>query len=57
MRKSKRKPAAEKLSPFARTAIRAMHKARREAEKENARWGLPMIVWQNGRIVELPARK
>jgi len=57
MKESKKKAVDKSMSPFATAALKAMRKARREAERENARWGLPMIVWEKGRIVELPTRK
>jgi hypothetical protein len=57
MKQSRPKAGDKLLSPFAKAALKAMRQARREAERENARWGLPMIVWKKGRIVELPTRK
>jgi hypothetical protein len=45
--KSKPKRAAKTRlarSPFAEMAQRAMRKAQKAAARENARWGLPMIV-------------
>ena len=45
--KSKSKPAAKALrtpSPFAAKAQRAIRKAQQTAARENARFGLPMIV-------------
>ncbi len=57
MKGSKKKAKDDGMSPFARAALKAMIEARREAEKENARWGLPMIFTRNGRIVRKRARK
>jgi hypothetical protein len=50
MHPSKNKPRPQKLadSPFARLAKTAMLKAQRSAAKENARFGLPLII-QNSR--------
>jgi hypothetical protein len=45
--KSKSKPAARKRSPqspFAAKALRAIRKAQRTAARENARYGLPLII-------------
>ena len=57
MKRSSGKAAKHPSSEFLAAAVKAARRAYREAEKENARWGLPMIVSRNGRIVELPARK
>ena len=42
------------MSEFARKAERALVRAQREAARENARYGLPLIVVENGKIVALP---
>lgn len=34
----------EPLTPFAALALRAMRRAQREAARENARFGMPLIV-------------
>jgi len=56
MKESKKKPGRKSMSPFATAALKAIRQARREAERENARYGLPMVVWQNGRVALLPSR-
>ena len=43
-----------RASEFARKAERALVRAQREAARENARYGLPLIVVENGKIVALP---
>ena len=42
------------ISDFARKATRALVQAQREAARENARYGLPLIVVEDGKIVALP---
>ena len=48
------KRAKPRVSEFARKAERALVRAQREAARENARYGLPLIVVENGKIVALP---
>lgn len=45
------------ISELARIAIRALARAQRQAARENARFGLPLIVVQKGRIVAIPSGK
>lgn len=52
------KPAKDTgMSELARIATRALARAQRQAARENARFGLPLIVVQKGRIVEIPTGK
>jgi hypothetical protein len=46
----------EPLSPIEKRAIKAMREAHMDAVKENARWGLPMIYWKDGKVVEVSAK-
>ena len=34
--------------------VEAMKLVSKAVKEENKRWGLPLIVWQNGRITEIP---
>jgi hypothetical protein len=45
------------LSELALKATRALARAQREVARENARYGLPLIVVQNGRVVAIPTGK
>jgi hypothetical protein len=38
-------------------ATRALARAQRQAARENARFGLPLLVMKKGKIVEIPPRK
>jgi hypothetical protein len=50
------KPIPEKeMSPEARIASRAHRSATRKKRVELRRHGLPMIVWKNGKVQEVPA--
>jgi len=40
-----------------RRAIRALRKAYADAVLENLRFGLPVIQWREGRVVEVPAEE
>ena len=44
-------------SELALKATRALAKGQRQAARENARYGLPLIVVQKGRIVAIPTGK
>lgn len=49
------KPIAEKeMSPEARIASRAHRSATRKKREELRRRGLPMIIWKDGRVREIP---
>ena len=45
------------LSDLAVKATRALAKAQRQVIRENSRYGLPLIVFQDGRIVAIPTGK
>ena len=45
------------VSDLARMATRALARAQRQVIRENARFDLPLIVVQNGRIVAVPTEK
>jgi hypothetical protein len=50
------KPIAEnEMSPEARIASRAHRSATRKKRVELRRRGLPMIIWKDGRVREVPA--
>ena len=40
---------------FIAPARRALSRAARKVRTENRRLGLPLIIWQNGKVVEKPA--
>jgi hypothetical protein len=48
-RKSRKAPA------FVARAERALRRAAHNVKTQNRALGLPVIVWQNGRVVEKPA--
>jgi hypothetical protein len=39
----------------AQAAMRALRRAARKVHAENRRLGLPLILWENGKVVEKPA--
>lgn len=43
------------LSPEGQAAYRAMRRAAKKVREEHRRFGLPLIVSENGRIVKKPA--
>ena len=45
------------LSELAIKATRALARGQRQVARENARYGLPLIVVQKGRIVAIPTGK
>lgn len=50
------KPIPEKeMSPEARIASRAHRRATRKKRIELRRRGLPMIIWKDGKVREIPA--
>ncbi len=44
-----------KTSDFADRAERALRRAVRDVRARNRALGLPLIVWENGKVVEKPA--
>ncbi|MCB1130087.1 MAG: hypothetical protein KDN05_03095 [Verrucomicrobiae bacterium] len=40
------------LSEYGRMAVRAARRAARKLRAEHRRLGLPIIVWENGKVVE-----
>jgi hypothetical protein len=44
-----------KMSPEARIASQAHKRATREKRAELRRCGLPMIIWKDGKVREIPA--
>lgn len=46
---------ASDLPEFARLALRAHRRAARKLRAEHRRLGLPIIVWENGKVVEKEA--
>ncbi len=59
MKTKTRKPAsplsASKLSPETREHLAAARRMGRMVREENRRWGLPLIVMRDGKIVNEPA--
>lgn len=50
------KPILEKeMSEWARIALRAHRRATRKKRAELRRMGLPMIIWKDGKLHEIPA--
>ena len=58
-RSSKPSKRAEKpgISDLALKATRALARAQRQVARENARYGLPLIVVEKGRVVAIPTGK
>ena len=56
-RKQSKHAKATGISEWARMATRALARAQRQAARENARFDLPLIVVQKGRVVALPTGK
>jgi hypothetical protein len=44
-----------KIPAFVARAERALRRAARNVQSQNRALGLPVIVWQNGKVVEKPA--
>jgi len=44
-----------KTPAFVARANRALRRAARNVQTQNRALGLPIIVWQNGKVVEKPA--
>jgi len=42
---------------IAKKAARALHDAMANVVAENRRFGLPVILWRNGKVVRVPAGK
>ena len=56
MKSTASKPSRAKKEPlFVRRAKRAMLRAAENVRKENRAFKLPLIVWENGKIVEKKA--
>jgi hypothetical protein len=56
MRKNGHKtPRAKKAPAFVARAERAFRRAAQNVRTQNRSAGLPVIVWQNGKVVEKPA--
>ena len=45
----------QRADDFIAPARRALRRAARKVREENQRLGLPVIVWQDGKVVEKPA--
>lgn len=46
---------SRKAPAFVARAERALRRAARKVRAENRALGLPMIVWENGKVVKKPA--
>ena len=53
--KPKTKVQNEKGAPGTPAALRALRRAAQMVHAENRKLGLPVILWQNGKVVEKPA--
>jgi len=47
--------AKQPMGPDAQAAMRALRRAARKVRAENRKLGLPLILWQDGKLVEKPA--
>ena len=45
----------EEMSEWARIALHAHRRATRKKRAELRRMGLPMIIWKDGKVREIPA--
>jgi hypothetical protein len=48
-----KKQSRKKLEPWLAAAERAFRRAAQNVRAENKRWGLPLIGWKNGKVVEI----
>ncbi len=55
--KSSKRTEKPGISELALKATRALARAQRQVARENARYGLPLIVVEKGRVVAIPTRK
>ena len=55
MKKNRHRAKAEKVPSFVTRAERAMRRAAKNVRAQNRAMKLPLIVWQNGKVVEKPA--
>jgi hypothetical protein len=56
MKKNTRSPAKSTKAPaFVTRAERAMRRAANNVKAQNRAYKLPVIVWQDGKVVEKPA--
>ena len=53
--KSTSKQKCAKGAPGTRAALRALRRVARKVHAENRKLGLPVILWQDGKVVERPA--
>lgn len=53
--KLKTKPQNAKGAPGTSAALRALRRAAQKVHVENRTLGLPLILWQDGKVVEKPA--
>jgi len=49
------RPKNGKGAPGTQAALRALRRAAQKVRAENRKLGLPLILWQNGKVVEKPA--
>jgi hypothetical protein len=55
MNLKREKPKTTKTPDFAVRAERAMLRAAKKVRAQNRAMNLPLIVWENGKVVEKPA--
>ncbi len=53
--KSTAKQKNRKGAPGTQAALRALRRAVQKVHAENRKLGLPVIIWQDGKVVERPA--
>ncbi len=53
--KPKAKSQNDKGAPGTAAALRALHRAAKRVHAENRKLKLPLILWQDGKVVEKPA--
>jgi hypothetical protein len=44
-----------KGAPGTQAALRALRRAAQKVHAENRKLGLPLVLWENGKVVEKPA--
>jgi hypothetical protein len=55
MKKNRQTSKSQKVPLFVARAERAMRRAAHNVKIQNRAFKLPLIVWQNGKVVERPA--
>ena len=53
--KQRARPKNGKGAPGTQAALRALRRAAQKVHVENRKLGLPVIIWEDGKVVEKPA--